>query len=75
MKCQCGTYQHMSVGEGLAMQNDDLRKWVERLKPHYSVCLLQKVIELNNAKPVRCGHDVVRGSQIDEVVLNMNLPL
>ena len=75
LRCVCGCLVPLSVGQGMAIQADDLERWRHKLNPFAMVKLLQIVEKHAGVIKLRCGHDVPRGGAITEIVVNMSIEL
>lgn len=63
--------KRLKVGDGFAIQKEDLLFWNKILRPEFYKRLERRVIEENDKLTKDSdGYDVFRGGQIDNVVAN-----
>lgn len=60
--------------EGLMIQTQQLAAWKFKLRPKVYQAVERKVLAANaELLPHHNGHQVLRGTQIDEIILNLTL--
>lgn len=69
--CICGATHPLSVQEGGVIQTKNLMDWHKKLRPEAWRQLWYEVHTINMTRVYACGHDVVRGEAITNIVLNL----
>lgn len=67
--CKCGFRTPLTVADGIKIQQEHLDGWKRVLKPE--VCEQLEVQLVLQAGTARCGHEVMRGTDIDSLLVRI----
>lgn len=66
--------QPFTVAEGLEVQTHQLKFWQHILKPEAYKILIEEINKIERYRKMKDGYDVLRGTDIDNLVANKLKP-